>query len=484
MGSMNESGTDRDHDQLSQVWPHRLVGGAALALFLWAYVPSARIPFRVEQWDFYDFYQSYAFDVTSLHDWGLMAFWTPFGDFRPIPLAYLWNFLIFKILGNLNLWHWVLSLALTVLNALLLARWVSALRRHRGFDHGLIAAALFLLMPAKHEVVMWTFFTYKLAYTALVLASLILVERYLVTGGSRSAYLATGLLAVSWLFYEASIPIALVLPLRMVMAGRPFAAPETRRILASLGAALAGYGAFYLVTANWIPKAFDLVKQIPRQLVSFGSLSSSLWRWFSDGILLANAGLPFTSVMFPYHVGFRVVFELAPILLVTLVWGGLLLQLRWRPLPLRDLAYLGVVAGAGSVLVWVGRTMTNGPGYLASFSVYQHFPTLILAATLGYLVDHSDMRKRLLIAVLLVCVLLGISSRQAVDEYMHAQEPLIQALKMVENALRHRPRERVYVGDIRLPLAPTWSIPSSEHSYHAFHLLHGDRIARERPPAR
>jgi hypothetical protein len=472
---------DIGEDRPEQVWRVRLVGAGALAVFLWAYLPSAGIPFRVEQWDCYDFYQSHAFDVRSLYDWGLIAFWTPFGDFRPVPLAYLWNFLIFKLLGSQNLWHWMLSLALTILNAALVARWVSALRGYRGLDHGLIAGALFLLMPARHEIVMWTLFTYKLAYTALVLASLILLETYLMTGHRRTAYLATGLLAASWLFYEASVPMALLLPLRMVMAGRPLASLETRRVLAALGGALAGYGGFYLLTATWIPTVYNLVQQIPRQPISLGSLILSLWRWMTEGILLANTGLPFTSLAFPYHVGFRVVIELAPAVIVAVVWGLLLAQLPWRPFPLRDMAYLGAVAAAGSVLVLVGRTMTNGPAYLASFSIYQHFPTLVLAAILGYLLHRAPKTNRILVALLLVCTLLGISSRQAVDEYMHAQESLVQALRMVDEALRRHPEARLYVGDIRLPFAPTWSIPSSEHSYHAFHLLHGERIVRERP---
>ena len=482
---MTERGVDPGEGYPSSAWHFRLLGAAALGLFLWAYFPSAGIPFRVEQWDCYDFYQSYVFRMTSLYDWGLMAFWTPFGDFRPIPLAYLWNFAVFTLLGNQNQWHWVLSMALTLLNALLLARWVSALGGHQGFAHGLIAASLLLLMPAPHEIVMWTFFTYKLAYTAIVLASLVMVEEYLVTGRPRAAYSAVGYLAASWLFYEASIPVALVLPLRMMLAGRSFASPEMRRILASLGVALTGYGVLYLMMANLIPGAYDLVQQIPRQRVDLGTFIISLWRWVIGGVVLGNAGLPVTSVTFPYHLGFRVVVELAPTAIATLVWGALLLQLRWRPFPFRDFAYLATVGAVGSVLVWVGRTMTNGPGYLASFSIYQHFPTLVLAATLGYLIDRSwTPRKRVVIPLLLVYTLLAVGSRQAVDEYMHAQEPLIQALKAVDDALRHDPEARIYVGDIRLPFAPTWSIPNAEHSYHAFHLLHGERIVRERPRSR
>lgn len=463
----------------------RFVGAAGLALFLWAYLPSAGIPFRVEQWDCYDFYRSYPFRVTSLYDWGLVAFWTPFRDFRPIPLAYLWNFLVFTLLGTRNQWHLALSLALTVLNALLLARWVSAIGSHRGVEHGLIAAVLFLLMPAHHEIVMWTFFTYKLAYTALVLASLIMVEEYLATGRPRTAHAAVGYLAASWLFYEASLPVALVLPLRMVLAGRSLTSPATRQILASLAVALTGYGALYLVMAAWIPTAYDLVQQIPRQRVNLGTFVVSLWRWVFDGIVLGNSGLPITSVMFPYHVGFRAIVEVAPTAMVALVWCALLVQLRWRPFPLRALSYLAAVGAAGSLLVWVGRTMTNGPDYLASFSVYQHFPSLVLAAALGYLIERSwTPGKRMIITVLLVCTLLAVGSRQAVNEYMHVQEPLIQALKAVDDALRLHPESRVYVGNMRLPFAPTWSIPSAEHSYHAFHLLHGERIVREWPPSR
>jgi hypothetical protein len=465
-----------------RVWSGLLVAALGLALFIWAYLPSARIPFRVEQWDCYDFYQSYPFDTTRLRDWGLMAFWTPFGDFRPIPLAYLWNFLTFTLLGTQNLWYWGLSLALTLLNAALLARWVSALRGHAGLGHGLIAATLFLLMPAPHEIVIWTFFTYKLVYTAFVLASLIFLEKFLVTRQLGAIYLATGSLAVSWLFYEASIPIALVLPIRMALSRRSFTRSNIQRVLLSIGGALTGYAVFYLAAMHWIPRAYNLVHQIPRQQVGLDTFLISLWRWVADGVFLGNAGLPLTSVVYPYHLGFRPVAELAPIVIALTVWAVLLAQLRWRPFPIRDLTYLGAVAAAGSVLVWVGRTMTNGPDYLAGFSIYQHFPTLVLAAAVGYLVDRSwILGKGVVIGVLLVVTLLGISSRQAVDEYMHAQEPLVQALATVEQALRTHPDARIYVGEIHLPFAPTWSIPSAVHSYHAFHLLHGDRIVRERP---
>ncbi|HEY7654831.1 MAG TPA: hypothetical protein VIG07_18585 [Methylomirabilota bacterium] len=479
---MNDIGANPADGRGRRVWGGGLIAALGLALFVWAYLPSARIPFRVEQWDCYDFYQSYPFDAARLYDWGLMAFWTPFGDFRPIPLAYLWNFLTFTLLGPQNLWFWVLSLTLTVVNATLLARWVSALRGHDGLGHGLIAATLFLLMPAPHEIVIWTFFTYKLVNTTLVLVCLIFLEKFLVTRQPGAIYLATSSLAVSWLFYEATIPIALALPIRMALCGRSFTRSDIRRVLLSIGVAITGYAVFYLAAIRWIPRAYNLAQQIPRQQVGLDTFLVSAWRWVVDGVLLGNAGLPLTSVVYPYHLGFRPVAELTPIVVILMVWGALLAQLRWRPFPIRDLVFLGVVAGAGSVLVWVGRTMTNGPDYLAGFSIYQHFPTLVLAAAVGYLIDRSGISgKGMVVAVLLVVTLLGISSRQAVDEYMHGQEPLLQALATVEQALRTHPEARIYVGEIHLPFAPTWSIPSALHSYHAFHLLHGDRITLERP---
>ncbi|MGH2370294.1 MAG: hypothetical protein ACRDI2_19135, partial [Chloroflexota bacterium] len=322
-------------------------------------------------------------------------------------------------------------------------------------------------------------------YTALVLGCLIAFEQFLATRHWRSVYLSTACLVGSWLFYEASLPIAFALPIRMVLSGHSFTSQEKRKVLLILGVALTSYGVFYLAAARWVPGMYNLVQQIPRQQTDLSTFFVSLWRWALDGVLLGNSGLPLTSVTYPYHLGVRVITDPAILLIVSVVWAVLLLQLWWRPFPFRDLAYLGAVAGAGSVLVLIGRTMTNGPNYLQGFSIYQHFPTLMLAAMLGYLTDRSMvMRKRIVVAVLLVCTLLGISSRLAVGEYMYAQEPLIQALAAVDQALRSHPEGQLYVGDIRLPFAPTWSIPSAEHSYHAFHLLHGDRIIRYRPPPR
>ena len=466
----------------SHAWFVRTLGLGALLLFLYAYAPSARIPFRIEQWDYYHFFATYPFDSTRLRDWLLMAFWTPFGDFRFLPLAYLWNFAAFSILGPGNFGLWTLALGLNVLNSLLLARWVSALRGYKGLDHGLVAAALFLLLPARHEVVIWTFFSYKLAHTALVLGALVLIEAYVADRRRGPLAGAVALLFLSWMFYETSLPVALVIPVRLALSGQAFSCREKRWVLTSLLVPCLAYGALRLAAHLHVPAAFGLDNHIPWLAVSAWTFVESLWKWVLEGAVLGNSGLPIIPLYTAFHLGFRTVADGAAAFFVPLTWGVLLSQLRWRPFPLKEVAYLACVAAAASILLLVGRTLTNGSELLARVSMYQHVPTLFLAATLGYVVDRSLEARRFAAPTLLLLVaLLAVGSRQAVGSYMRAQAPLFEALARVERVVRERPDAKIYAGDVQLPFVPTWGISNAEHSYHAFRLLYGDRIVREKP---
>lgn len=84
------------------------------------------------------------------------------------------------------------------------------------------------------------------------------------------------------------------------------------------------------------------------------------------------------------------------------------------------------------------------------------------------------------IGLVLVTALLLLSSRDAMRGYLRVQAPLRAATAVVEARIAEAHGQPVSVDDVRLPFAPTWAIPSEEHSYHVFHLMFGERIARPR----
>ncbi len=453
-------------------------------------LPTRSMPFRVEQWDVYEFYANRRFNPTSLHEWLVMAFWTPFGDFRFTPGAYLWNVLAFKALGPGNLGLWILSIALNLANAYLVAWWVSLLIGRRSPRAGAIAALFYLLFPARQEIVLWTLFTYKLVASGLTLFSLVMLERSERGTRRRELSIASAAMFVAWTFYEAGLPLGLLLPLRGVIMGDA----DWRQQAARIGRAVAPiYGLYALLSVaawRWIPDALDLHGAIPGVRPAPVAFITSLWNWLDHGILTGNSGLPVVWIATPFHLLFSVDHDSAIQAMVLVAWPLALLAVDWRRLPWRAGAFVMLVGGACNGAVWIGRTISNGTQYLSYVSMYQHLPSTVLAALLGVALGAYSQRnppKRWLtllgrIGVALVAALLSLSCRDAMLGYLRAQQPLRAALSVVEGRIAEAHGAPVRVDDVPIPFAPTWALSSAEHSYHVFHLLHGARIAP--PPTR
>lgn len=474
--------------------PIRSLALYALLLFLVVYYQSRLITFRVEHWDIAHFYSHYDFHPLSARDWLEIAFWTPFKDFRFIPLAYLWNFLIFKLLDTAMIAYWILSVLMTVGNAFLLAYLVSALRGLKGIEGGLLAGALFLVFPAKLELTVWTFFTYKLMHTACILAALILFENVLKRGRLQQAVASFLFLFISALFYEASLPIAIVL------LGRA-ALNRTTTLQVKSGVALltvlfySAYFMLYREAAHYVVTGGLGIGWHGPVMESFLSIDYGAFLpvllkaaglWLTHGILLTNSGLPL-EFLSGNHVVFRTVSDPIMGAALSFLWGGILIMALAHRVSWRPVAYLLWLLFFGSVFVLVGRTATNGPGYLPAISMYQYFPTMIGAALLGYLLDGAlraasanRMRMALFIAVFVIMSILGYACYRSIRSYMKINEPVRALIRRVGGMLEAGPHTRISIDDLSLPSTPRHGYTDKEHAYHALSLLYGDRIA---PPS-
>ncbi len=458
----------------------------ALVLYVLAYYPALRMPFRVEEFDAYYHFATAPFNLFSAGDWIEMAFWTPFHDFRMLPLAYLWNFVTFKAIGPSTVGFMLLNVALDLLNAVLLARWVS-LRLGRSISHGWIAAAFFLMFPSKHEIVLWVWFTYKTAHNVLLLGSLIFFEKFFRSHGRAHLAWALVLMFLSWFFYEISLPLGFVIPVGMFLFGR-FSRQEVLRTSAIIAIPYAAYGVLYLLAKRYIPDIYGNAVPILRS-----GWVDAVWptirNWVWHGMFLANTGLPVYADK--DLLGDTLAFVVKPtmvfILLVVTCWTSFMVLLRWREAPWRNLAYLLCLMFVFNILVALGRAATNGPLYLAHMGMYQYPAAFLIAAALGMLVETSlaaaaPARSRLLVAATAICLmLLWSSSAVAVRSYVQAQAPLVEILQEVKQRCAV-PGARVAAADYRLPFSPnTFVVPVEDHSFHALALMYGDCVSRPGP---
>ncbi|MBN1354525.1 MAG: hypothetical protein JW994_07660 [Candidatus Omnitrophica bacterium] len=477
-----------------------IIALVSLLIFFIAYLQSASITFRVEQWDIYHFYSTLRIDSLHAGDWLKIAFWTPFGDFRLIPLAYLWNFVVFSVLGANMFFHWLLSIALTIINCLLLARFVSILKRTGGLARGLIAGSLFLLLPAKFEISIWTFFTYKLIHTAFILLSLIALEEFLWRREKKYAFTSIVLLFVSCLFYELPLLLGAAFFLRVLFFTPSVGRKNKLYVFALLFIMYASYMLIYHVSASSIPRLYGMsvLKYMTRYYIPgtlklnwdifFWDLPLAFYNWLSQGILLANTGLSLNIVQTNSHFIFTVpVGNIVAVSLIAAIWCAMLWCSFTGPFERGNIIYLLLLFLFGSVLVLTGRTLTNGTGYLPALSIYQYFPTMLLAAILGYLMDDVLVKGRLLhvkrilvITLFIFMIVLGYADYNSIKSYMKLNKYTASLIKRAGEAIRENPGKRIYAGDYKLPCAPVHSVKSKEHTYHALHLLYGDVIVPDR----
>ena len=152
----------------------------ALVLFIYAYYPSHTIKLLVEHWEFNDSLHQLHFNPRRLMDWLIVLFDTPFKDFRFIPGAYLCQFISFSLFHNHFGWYWLTNIVLHITNSLLLSLVTNVwCGRNIKDTAGFLAGALFLVLPACYETIIWTFFSYKILVVTLLLLCLLSYEKYL-----------------------------------------------------------------------------------------------------------------------------------------------------------------------------------------------------------------------------------------------------------------------------------------------------------------
>lgn len=466
----------------------------SLILFCISHYPAKAITFRVEQWDIYRFYSEYTFNFLQPESWLKIAFWTPFNDFRCIPLAYLWNFVEFKLLGSDNFSYLIFSSCLHLINCALIANFVSILIGRSNPLTGIFGFILLLLFPAKFEVIIWTFFSYKLFHVTLILISLTYLERYLQSPRKVTAYISIACLFISYFFYEASVPIGFVYLWRLFVNNTPMESGAKKFFLFLICASYVAYALIYLTATYYVPSHLNMVN-VQNQLIGIlGNLwmnvltgFASLYCWLSHGLLMGNSGLPLRLVPTPFHLSFVVLTPADIIFTCLLIWGCLLATItHWLRL-WRNCLYILLILLSGIVLVLIGRAIPNGPEYLARMSIYNYFPSVFLAALLGYplgatLFGSTSFIRRsvLLFSFFLLITLLSITNYRAIKQYITFNKPLAVLIEEVGNFIRNNPDKNVHVENIRVPFAPTWSpfVTHQSHAYNVLRLRYGDKIVK------
>lgn len=443
-----------------------------IVLFLWAYWPAYQLQFRVEQWAIYDHYRSLPFP-TNLNEWGRIAFWTPLGDYRFIPLAYIWNYFGFKLFGVHFGWYTTLSLTLYAINALLVA-WLARL-----YANGIRAAfwitlVFALFLPSAMEIAIWTFFSYKLIQISIILCALILLEMGIVKNKFSYLLLSLVLCFISILFYEA-----LVLFLGFWIFKITISNIKSKKILAFMGISLAiSYGMLSWFFAQ-ISSTFDNNSILLPQ-VTLEKVSHTLYLWIKYGWILNNIGL---FLDFREGTRFITFHLLAPLKIhligVILLWLILLGCVKWLKVPWKNIGVLFLFLGIGTILILIGRASTNAEEYLSRFSMYNYIPIIFISPILGLIFssgwsEHKaiSIHNKLTICSLCLLILLWVNAiRTGVEAYVKANT--------VHTSLIHLSETLLKGNSLQLVVTATngpYEIPDLNLLYSALHLMHGDRV--------
>ena len=145
-----------------------------------------------------------------------------------------------------------------------------------------------------------------------------------------------------------------------------------------------------------------------------------------------------------------------------------------------------LLLSAGCFLVWIGRTATNGMNYLDGMSIYQYYPTLFLAAAVGFFLQETlddqtlgHLRRGFSIAsVMALIALMGFSSCFIIPRYMVWNKPISDFLKKMKIAIQMDPNIRFDPSKVKFPFTPSHAIPYPEHAYQITKLLFKDNVIR------
>jgi hypothetical protein len=446
-----------------------------IVLFLWAYWPAYHLQFRVEQWAIYDHYKSLPFPA-SLAEWGRIAFWTPLGDYRFIPLAYIWNYFEFKLFGVHFGWYTTLSLALYAINAILVACLA------RLYAKGPIAAfwmtlVFALFLPSAMEIAIWTFFSYKLLQISIILCALRLLEMGIIK--NRFSYLLFSLVLcfISTLFYEA-----LVLLLGFWICKIALSKIKAKKILTFIGISLAiSYGILSWFFAQ-ISSSFDISPIFIPQ-VTLEKACHTLYLWIKYGWVLNNTGL-----LVDFREGDRfITFHLLTPLKIHLIgailfWYALLSSVNWRKVPWGKIGMLSLLLILSTILILAGRASTNVEDYLSRFSMYNYIPIVFISPILGLLFSSGwatqismAIQNKLALGSLCLLMLLWVNViRTGVETYVKADAVNISLMQLSEAVIKGN--------NLQLAVTATngpYEIPSLNLLYSGLHLMHGDRVINQ-----
>lgn len=449
--------------------------GLLIVLFMWAYWPAYQLQFRVEQWAIYDYYQSLHFPA-SIEEWVHISFWTPLGDYRFIPMAYLWNYFEFKLFGLNFAWYTTLSLSLYALNALLLG-WLACLYSKGQTPAFWLTTVFALFLPSAMEIAIWTFFSYKLFQLTLMILALIMLEKGISQRSSIYVFFSILICFISTLFYEA---LALFLSYWILRIS--YSKLWTRLALNIICLILMG---LYL-SSTWFfsqfPNLFG-VSPIAIPAANPMRVLESLYQWVKYGWFLDNLGF---WLEFRENARFITLHLLGPrkihLLFVLLLWITLLCVIRWSAVSWRQIGLFFILLGLGTILILGGRTATNGPNYLSHFSMYNYNAIVFISPILGTIFssawsnsNSNNIRTKLTILSVSFLTILWINTiRNGIETYIRSESIHISLMRLSNEIISSTKLPIVVVAN-----KGPFEIPGLNLLYHALHLAHGDRISNK-----
>jgi len=449
--------------------------GLLIVLFMWAYWPAYQLQFRVEQWAIYDYYNSYPYPA-SIAEWGHIAFWTPLGDYRFIPLAYLWNYLEFKLFGLNFAWYTTLSLSLYAINAFLLG-WLARIH-NRGQEVSFWLTLVFaLFLPSAMEIAIWTFFSYKLFQLTLMILALIILEKGISQRSSLYVLFSILICFISTLFYEA-----LALFLGYWILRIYFSNLKARSALNLLCILLIGLYVFSTWFFAQFPNLFG-VSPIAIPVASPMRVLESLYKWIKYGWFLDNLGF---WLEFRENSRFITMHLLGPrkihLLFVLLLWITLLYSIRWSAVSWKQMGLFSILLGLGTILILGGRTATNGPDYLSHFSMYNYNAIVFISPILGTIFssawtnsNSNNIRTKLTILSLSLLTVLWINViRNGIETYIRSESIHISLMRLSNEIISSTKLPIVVVAN-----KGPFEIPELNLLFHALHLVHGDIIGNK-----
>lgn len=202
-------------DKVSDRHKYALLYAISVILLLLVYSQNLNDAYKGEMWEL--LYIS-ASDQGWMERLGSISSFVCFGAGRFQPLAFFIPYFQYSVIGQAFVVSHLFSLALHLLSGAILAVIASHYLRNRIAVFAIYAVFLFSFVAS--DVVIWTFFTYIQAHSAILLAAIGLFLAYLRT--ARPAYLYGSWVAglLSTLIYEAAVSLFLAQICFAVISGR------------------------------------------------------------------------------------------------------------------------------------------------------------------------------------------------------------------------------------------------------------------------